>query len=321
MRNHQKSLSAVQLALNSCDLVGSLRLYAELGFHNAGGHAIWGQVMSIQGLPPSARGFMWWLVGRQARVQLELFHLTEPAQRPLPADWRACDLGWTRFGIAVSDLEATKATLARWEIGVVELLDGETKRLAFRDPFVGCFVEVFEDHAAIPGGSASRHHDLDPAIVYATSSVSDLAAARVFYEDVLQLEISDEIVIHGPQHEVLWGLPGATSESFVVKAGGFLLEIVQYLAPLARPRPNNGVADQGLLNVAFASCDRTVVEEALDRTRRAGCRTAETMVLGDACGAYVLEPEREVEICSLPAHLEAAIGYAPSSPFFGQLFL
>jgi catechol 2,3-dioxygenase-like lactoylglutathione lyase family enzyme len=321
MSNHENTLNAVQLAFNSCDLAGSLRLYAELGFHNAGGHAIWGQVMSIQGLPPSSRGFMWWLIGRQARVQLELFHLTQPAQRPQPADWRACDLGWTRFGIAVPDLEATKATLARWEIAIVELSEaGRSRRLAFRDPFIGCFVEVFEDHAAIPGGSALRHHDLDPAIVYATSSVSDLAAARVFYEDVLQLEISDEIVIHGPQHEILWGLAGARSESFVVKAGGFLLEIVQYLDPVARPRPDSNVADQGLLNVAFASHDRTVVEAALDRTRRAGCRTAETMVLGDACGAYVLEPEREIELCSLPAHLEAAIGYAPASPFFGQLF-
>ena len=315
------SLKAVQIGMNSSDVAGSLRLYAELGFLNAGGHFIWGPLMSIQGLQPEARGQMAWLIGRQERVQLEIFHLTNPAQRPLRQDWRCCDLGWTRFGIAVPDLAASKAVLATWGIPLMgELaLPGDVRRLAFRDPFIGCFVELIEDGEAVPGGRARQHFDAGPALVYATSSVSDLEAARSYYTDVLGMELADDIVVHQPGHEVLWGLDGAKCESFVVAGGGFLLEIAHYLNPVGRPRPADyTVADQGILNVAVASTSMAVVEETVRRVREKDYAMSDFVKIGDAGGAYILEPEREVEVASLLPEHEAIFGYVPAGPFLGQ---
>lgn len=272
MGDVKEPLQPIQIGLNSADLPGSLRLYSELGFINAGGHMIWGAPMAIQGLPPTARGQMHWLVSRQRRMQLELFTLTNPPQKPLPDDWRCCDLGWTRFGFAVSDLDAAKAVLARWGLPLTgEMANpGEPRRLAFRDPFIGCYVEIMEDGDAIPGGSAPKHHEADAAVVYATSSVSDLAAARSYYADTLGMEVTDEIAIHTPAHETLWGLDGASSKSFVVNAGGFLLEIVEYLDPRGRAKPADyTVADQGILNVAIASRDIAVVVDTIERVRAA----------------------------------------------------
>lgn len=320
MSDGGESIRVVQIGLNSCDIVASARLFAELGFHNAGGQMIWGDTMAIQGLEPSARALMWWLVGRQEFMQLELFQHTSPMQRPLPADWRCSDLGWNRFGIAVSDLDAAKAVLAAREIAITgeSAASEPVKRLAFREPFIGCYIELFEDGDGLPGGRAPRHHDLDPAVVYATSSVSDLAAARNYYENDLQLKIADHIEIHRPEHEAFWGLDGATSESFVVDPGGFLLEIVQYLDPAPRPKHADfNITDQGIMNIALASRDPAVAKQAIDRVRKTGCRMGPFIEMAGSCVDYVLEPEREVEICGIPEALDASVGFAPTSPFWG----
>ncbi|HAI72661.1 MAG TPA: hypothetical protein DCL26_10060 [Alteromonas australica] len=311
----------VQIGLNTSDMAGSLRMYTELGFHNAGGHFIWGQAMAIQGLPESARGMMWWMVGRQHRVQLEFFNLTNPRQRPQDENWRCCDLGWTRFGIVVSDYDAARATLEAWNIPITgEISDpNQQRRLAFRDPFIGCYVEIFEDGEFLPGGPVVTHHELDSAIVYATSSVSDLASARHYYEEVLGLEIADDILLHSEKHEALWELPGAKSKSFIVTGGGFLLEIVEYTTPVGKPRAADyTVADQGILNIAVASHEAEVTKQSIERVKNAGYQISEVVEFSGACGTYILHPEREVELCSMPTELEAMFGYNPSNPFFGQ---
>lgn len=319
--NTHDRIRSVQIGLNSADISGSLRLYTDLGFRNAGGHMIWGYPMSIQGLPPTARGLMWWLVGGQKRTQLELFRLDNPVQKPLPADWRSCDIGWTRFGVALRDLDTAKATLAEWEIPVTAEFTDEngTRRLGFRDPFVGCFIELIEGYDLIADTGTSCHDDIEPMIVYATSSVSDLAKARAAYAEVLEQEVSDDNYLHGPEHEVLWGLAGAKSESFLVKGGSFVLEIVQYLEPVARPRPTNcTVSDQGILNVAMASYESVAAERVLDSVESAGYHSAQRVTMGSACGAYILEPELMVEVCAIPEELEPAFGFHPVDPFFGQ---
>ena len=320
MSTGEDHLQATQIAMNSNDLPGTLRLYADLGFQNAGGHMIWGDSMAIQGLPHSSRGIMWWLTGRQARFQLEIFHITEPPQRPLPSDWRCSDLGWTRFGIAVPDYDAAKTVLAKWNVTVKEAATGGgPRRLVFRDPFVGCFVEIFEDHDSIVGGRALRDFNAGPAVVYVTMSVSDLAGARTYYNKILGQRVDDGMAIHAPEDEALWGLAGARSESFVVAGGPMLVEVVQYLDPIGRPQPlNHTVGDQGILNIAMFSHAPDIALAAIERARALGYKTGTTITMGEACGAYILEPEREVEVGSLPASLEAAFGYAPSTPFFGQ---
>lgn len=316
----ESGLSAIQIGMNSVDIAGSLRFFSEVfGYQNAGGRFIWGDTMKIQGLDSSARGMLWCLLGATKLVQLELFHHTMPAQRPLPADWRPSDLGWTRFGIAVPDVARIKAALEGWGISISgESNDtGDTRRLVFRDPFVGCFIEVLEDSEDLPGGRPARHYDVDPATIYATCSVSDLAASRTFYEDTLGLKVSEDIVLHRAEHEALWGLPGAKSDSFVVETEGLLLEIVCYRDPVGRSRfEDYGVTDQGLLNVALASRNHDVVAKAHKRVRASGCKTTQMFMFGEISCAYVLEEQREVEFIGLPdPEQDALYGFAPGAPF------
>lgn len=312
---------AIQLGMNTSDLSGTLRLYSDLGFSNAGGHMIWGDLMAIQGLPASARGVMWWLLGARKRAQLEIFHLDNPVQRPLPSDWRACDIGWTRFGIALSDLDAAKVVLANWNIPITaEVTDKNgTRRLSYRDPFVGCFVELVEGYDLLVDGEAPRHEGIDPVILYATQSVSNLEEAKARYVGFLDQQVSETNNIHHAEHEVLWNLAGASSKSFLINDGNFVLEVVQYLDPVGRARPEDyTVADQGLLNVAMASYSCDVTEQAFERVEQAGHACSEMIRLGPTCGAYVLDPDLMLELCAVPTELETAFGYHPTAPFFGQ---
>ena len=72
-----------QIALCTTDMPRSVQLYSEgFGFVEAGGRVLWGErVARIQGLGDDAAFTLWWLVGRQDLVQLELFHHTTPPQR------------------------------------------------------------------------------------------------------------------------------------------------------------------------------------------------------------------------------------------------
>ena len=154
----------VQVGLNTSDLAGSLRLYSEaFGFENAGGQGLWGETIRTQGLGSDCRAMMWWVVGSQEFFQLEFFNHTQPAQRPLPEDWRPCDQGWVRIGIAVPDFAQAVSVLERNGIALLGTAETPARRLAFRDPYVGIAVEIVE-RTGLSG----------PVFLYATSSVLDL---------------------------------------------------------------------------------------------------------------------------------------------------
>src|SRR3954447_17818848 len=104
----------VQLALCTTDLPSTVRRYVEVfGFADAGGRVFWGpRLAGIQGLGDDAATVLWWMVGRQDLVQLEVFHHTLPPIRPRPPDWRASDHGWSAFAIAVPDFDAVLERLA-----------------------------------------------------------------------------------------------------------------------------------------------------------------------------------------------------------------
>src|SRR5437867_8173989 len=215
-------LRVIQLGLNTSDLPATARLYAELfGFVNAGGKLVWGEPMRLAGLERSARATIWWMVGPQPFFQLELFHHTEPSQRPLRPDWTPADHGWTRFGVAVQSFAKACTVLDKW--GIAPIGVGECslrgRRLAFRDPFVGCVVELME----APEGLSSSAET--PRVVYAASSVGDLDAARHFYEGSLELPIRPLSDLHDPADEALWGLAESQRNGFVVDTSGTKLEI------------------------------------------------------------------------------------------------
>ena len=297
----------VQIGLNTCDLAGSLRLYREVfGFSNAGGNVLWGEVMRIQGLDPQSRSLIWWMVGAAPFFQLEFFHHTNPQQRPLPADWRPSDLGWVRFGVEVPSFESVVSGLARSNITSLAAVHGTagSRRLAFRDPFVGVIVEVMEN----PGCAG-------PVVSYVTSSVADLAAARRFYGEVVGADLEPLENLHLPAAESLWGLGRAIRDGFLARIGERCIEVLAYREPLGRSQPDRRICDQGIMNVALASRDVPAIRALLDRVRADGHQPTMVLEGPEFLGTYIVDPGFELELFASPESRDHLVGFRPAGPF------
>ncbi|MFA5524928.1 MAG: hypothetical protein WDA24_11275 [Tissierellales bacterium] len=311
-------LNVIQVGMNTADIAGSLRLYSEVfGFRNAGSQALWGEAIKIQNLGNDARTLIWWMVGAQPLFQLEFFHHSIPAQRPLHADWQPCDHGWVRLGIVVASLEASLTALARngiTPLGEV-ITDSKGKRVAFRDPFVGNIVEIIEETAS-PGDSIDT---LYPRLLYATSSVASLDEALVFYRDIVGLSPTSDNSLHQPSHEALWGLAGAEAESLIIPVGSVYLEVVEYTSPLGRPRPTDyRTSDQGIVNVALGSREVEEVAAVIERLHGAGYTRNHVLREEGVIATYATDPGRELELVAFPSSFDAYLGFLPGAPFMAE---
>lgn len=301
-------LSLAQVALNTADLSASLRLYCELfGFTNAGGSAVWGKVLAMQRLPPDAHCIVWWLVGETPFFQLEFFHHGSPVQRPLPDDWRPCDHGWVRMGVAVADFDRVTAGLTRLSIPVLGARGAAPeRRVAFRDPFAGAIVEVIE-----------RKSQSGPAVAYVTSSVGDLDAALSYYRDVIGARIEPLERLHRREDEALWGLAGTVRDGFVATLPrGGVLEIVRYNSPTPRPRPADHLtSDQGIMNIAIGSRSSEDIRALIGRAHDGGRETTVVVDSGPVVGTYITESGYEMELIAIPEHLDSYLGFVPGNAF------
>lgn len=99
---------------------------------------------AVQGLPGAA-STCWWLVGRNPWFQIELFQFERPLARSMPADFRPCDIGYTRIGLWVADFDATLERLARRGSAPLAPPLGAQgdRRACVRNPD-GVFVELME---------------------------------------------------------------------------------------------------------------------------------------------------------------------------------
>ena len=98
-----------QVAVSVTDLRRTQRWYREvLGLEPAGGTNLFAGPLAsmVQGVPRAA-STCWWLVDRQDFFQIELFEFRSPLVRPLPTDWRPCDVGYTTISFSVADLQRT----------------------------------------------------------------------------------------------------------------------------------------------------------------------------------------------------------------------
>ena len=306
-------LQCVQIGLVTSDLPGSLQLYAEaFGYRNAGAQCSWGSVNAIQGVAADSRHVTWWMVGDQAFFQMEIFSYSGPTERPLPADWRPCDHGWTRFGLVIADFDGCLKVLHRRGIKPIApaVLKQGLRRVAIRDPYVGAIIEIIECDPRYPRG---------PVVTYVTSSVSDLESARRFYADTLQLEIGPLENLHSAADEALWGLSQAERVGFLAKSGDIVLEIVQYHNPPGRPKPeDHDSSDQGIMNIALGARHGDVIVDALRSVAEAGLVPPKTFVNGDSVCGYITAREREIEFASFPENMDAVVGFAPTPiNFFG----
>lgn len=305
-----------QVAMSVCDLRRTHAWYSHVfGFVPAGGtNAFKGFIaQSVQGVPGAA-STCWWLMDGREFFQLELFEFYRPATRPLPADWRLCDIGYGMVGLAVDDFDAVMARLqdAGKDTLGPSVGDVGQRRACVRDP-EGVLLQIMEDDPL--AGIAPRAPS--PVTVRSvTLSVADLEAARRFFGDTLELDAFDG-TLHTPEHGDLWGLPGAQRRELVLRAGGVLLEIVQYQEPQGRQLPPDyRISDQGLLNIALGFRSRREFERVHRKCVDAGYRPNwRPLRLGAWSVVYVNDDQGcSVELLHVAPWYDGRMGFRPGQP-------
>lgn len=305
-----------QIAFSVTDLARTHDFYHRvLGFEPAGGtEAFRGRLTSAAQGIPDVEATCWWLVDQREYMQLELFQFDSPAVRPLPADWRPCDTGYTSVGLHVTNFDTALECLAAAGVPLLSKVEGRSgrRRVCIRDP-EGVLLELMEEDLCA-GGSVAR-----PAIPVVarsvTVSVPDLSKARRFWVDTLGLEEAADVTLHVPEHEAQWGLEGARRESLLLWADNFLVELVRYDQPVGRPWPADyRLSDQGLLNVAFGFRDVEALHAAYDRVIAAGYRcNTKPLEIGSGGVVYCNDDQGfSVELlCSSGAAMDEAVGFIP----------
>lgn len=271
----------------------------------------------VQGLPRAA-STCWWLVGRDDYLQLELFQFESPLAKPLPADYRPCDVGYSRIGIWVHDFDATLARLDALRSPLLTEPMGARgqRRACVRSPD-GVFVEVMEDDPLAGRGDRATpvRPECPAAPRYVTLSVPNLDRSLRFFSGALGLPRGQPL--HGPEHEALWNMAGADREVVVLDAGDVLVELVQYIDPPGRPRPSgHRICDQGLLNVAFGYRKMRAMMADYRRCRDAGARPNGFPLHSPAWGVvYVNDVQGfSVELLWVRRWWDRQMGFRPQSP-------
>ena len=308
-----------QIALCSNSIPDTTRVLSKaFGFAVAGGRPLWGERLArIQGLPTGAATAvsLWWLVGRQDFMQLELFTHTTPAQRPRTEGWQPSDLGWARWGLTVPDFDDALARLERAGVATLSAPAGPVghRRVCFLEPGSQVVVEVIEGTA--DASDRQSFYDLAPAVHHVSVSVADLELTRRLFLAAGLREVAADAV-HTPEHEALWGLTGARREVAVLTDGDIYLEIVQYTDPVGAPRAaDHLLSDQGFMNIALGFRDRAGLVETFDALSAAGCTTGNPLpeVAG---GTYVRTPDGlSLELLVAPRELDAEYGFTPMPRF------
>lgn len=282
-----------QIAFSVVDLRRTEAWFREgLGFLPAGGGRF---MMSlplaslIQGLPKAA-STCWWLVGRNPWFQIEMFQFRQPMAKLMPADFRPCDIGYTRIGVHVTDFDAALASLAR--LGSLPLAEsiGETgrRRVCVRNPD-GVYVEVLEDDPLPQAAGVER--PCAAAMRSVTLSTPNFEASTAYLTAVTG-HGPEAIVLHTDEHEAIWGLAGARCKRAVFRCGDVLVEVVQYLDPVGKPWPQGyRISDQGVLNIAFGARNKRDFMQVYGRAASFGARpNAKPISLGPSGVVYVNDP-------------------------------
>ena len=309
-----RSPNILQLVLGTDNLPLSKHLYSSVfGFAPAGERLIYSQHNGeVMGLGTWGAAMVAYLVGRQELLQLEFWTHTTPRQQPLPADWRPSDIGFCRFGIAVSDFDDVLAKLAEFAISPIAepLVRNGLRRACFTDPAVGIPVEIMEEGPGLPG-IRDRYHDLDPAIVYAAVSVTDLAESVAFFSAVIGMQTTD-VELHSPADEASWGLAGAASKTAVLLAGTTFLELVEYVNPAGRDPADASLASQGFTTVAVGFRDPQETGRIFDRVKAAGLGWTVERPASHIGGNHVVGAiAQHLKTLSVPHELEQQFGFAP----------
>ena len=304
-----------QIAFSVVDVQRTERWFRDaFGFIPAGGTRAfrgWG-ARHVQGLPGAA-STCWWLVDRNEHFQIELFQFEAPLARLLPADYRPCDVGYSRVGFWVQDFDRTVARLAALGTPPRTAAVGKAgeRRVCVRNP-EGVFIEVMEDDP-LRGRTSDARPECRVAARSVTLSVPDLEKSKRFFMGALGMPES-AAVLRRPEHEALWGLDGATTRSVVLDAGNVLVELVQYLDPVGKAWPDgHRISDQGILNIAFGYRRMRDMMDSYRRSRTAGARPNGFPLHVVNWGVVYVNDEQEfsVELLWVNPRWDAQMGFVP----------
>ncbi len=308
----------VQIAISCRDMLASRNWYTScFGFMPAGGldpdtFSEPLDIGAIQGIP-GAQLKVVWAVDRQEFFQTEHFQYRAPEPRPLPAHWRVCDIGYTTIGVHIRDFDTTVDLLAQRGTRMLSEPVGapRARRVCVQDPD-GVIVEVMEDDPRVPGSGERPWLDLPSVTRLVRASVPDLAQASAFFVDVSRLR-RHEPMLHGPEHERLWGLDGARRQVALFSGGDFWLELAEYEAPRPAPWPDGyRISDLGILNIALGTRRRDVYQATKDAVLAAGHRAHTESDNGSSCVTYVENDQGfSVELMYLDASIDAMAGFLP----------
>ncbi len=186
------------------------------------------------------------------------------------------------------------------------------RRACVRNPD-GVYVEIMEDDPLSGAGLAPGRSACPVAVRSVTVSVPDLARSEAFFSRGLGLSRSDA-VLRDSEHEELWGLAGARTRRSVFTAGSVLIELVQYLDPVGRPRRGGyRISDQGILNIAFGARSRLDHRKLYRRACAAGAGANRPPVYMPGGGVvYVNDPDGfSVELLWMSPASEKRWGFTP----------
>jgi catechol 2,3-dioxygenase-like lactoylglutathione lyase family enzyme len=306
-----------QIALSVLDGQRSHGWYAQgLGLLPAGTLQPTADLSAVQGVPDAKVANLLWLVDANPFFQLEIFQYASPPVRPQPADRRACDLGYARFGVWVADLDTTVERLSA--LGTTALTPpigaAGARRVCVLDPD-GVIVELMEDRVPTPDQAPSTRPEAPAATRSITVSVADIEAARRYYVDAIGMAPVSDFALHTDQHEMLWQLPGAQAHRALLAGGDLWLELVQYIDPPGRPRGSDyRISDQGILNIAVAGRSVAAFEALRNRVVAHGYGVHTPIARERIRVQYAHGPEGlSVELSYFDEDIDAVQGFLPTA--------
>jgi len=316
------SPSICQVAFSVINLDRTRGWYHDmLGFLPSGGTNNFGNIFGswVQGLPNVIDVRTKWMVDRQEFMQLEMFEFKSPVPKPRPKDKRANDVGYMMVGLHISDFDARLALLKNAGVMPLTAPIGAPgfRRVCIQDP-EGNFIELMEDDPQPAGATARpRPRPNVPVIVRSMSlSVPSLERSRRFFVETLRCKEATAFTLHGPEHEELWGLKGATADKLLLWAGDFLLELREYTNPKGKPFPDGyRISDQGFLNIAFGFRTREAFTKITERLADSGYRgNSPPIHLFDWGVQYVNDDQCfSVELLFVEPEADKQMGFVPEA--------
>jgi catechol 2,3-dioxygenase-like lactoylglutathione lyase family enzyme len=292
------------------------RWYQEvLGFLHANTTDQFGgpDLANLQGLSdPECALDIVWLVEQNDSFQLELFEYLRPKSTPRPADWTARDLGYNLTTLYVTDFDGTvERAKAAGSLKGGPSGEAGSRRAVVADPN-GILLELLERDIPVPGAPAPARPEVNVAIRSIRASVGDLEKSLAYFVDGFGLEEVD-VALHGPEHEALWGLDGATPDVRVLAAGEVFLELAQYSDPAGKPFPEGyELCDGGVMNIALTTTSREFQQEVRERVVAAGNQSRDFAASDDVFVSYVTDDQGfNVELLYMAPAAYKDFGYIP----------